>query len=91
MVSDRGVLRVFIRVIRVCSCWFQHWTDHGLARVRRDQPSELYRAADYLRTTTSRAPAGTGTRASAPPGQRTQTSVGVPDNPKTWTAPFCDQ
>src|ERR1041385_201597 len=42
-------------------------------------------------TTTSGAPAGTGTRCSPPPGHRTHTADGVAERPKTWTAPFSDQ
>src|ERR1041384_7616257 len=42
-------------------------------------------------TTTSRAPAGTGTRCSPPPGHRTHTADGVAERPKTWPAPFSDQ
>lgn len=54
----------------------------------KEQPQQRQ---PHRRTTTSRAPPGTDTRLSEPPGQRTHTPVGTPDSPNTWTAPFCDQ
>jgi hypothetical protein len=61
------------------------------ARLRRSPISRHHERGAAAATTTSRAPAGTGVRVTAPPAHRTHTSVGVPESPNTCTAPFCDQ